>query len=212
MLCLCKFSLIFWFLSWKICGFLLILDDYIWNNPNILVYQKVWRELKYLNPRNILVYQKVWCELKYLNPRNILVYQKVWSELKYLNPRNILVYQKVWSELKYLNPSQICSRFKELNSCEIEMTYAIGNHSACLLQDDMDVRVLHMSISNENKNLVDIDIVRGGGTLVVKGVQDDIDSSDNEDSNSTDENECLGLESVAVVIRLWRLMENLAYR
>ncbi|BFG25049.1 hypothetical protein CerSpe_113230 [Prunus speciosa] len=72
------------------------------------------------------------------------------------------------------------------------MTYAIGNHSACLLQDDMDVRVLHMSVSNENKNLVDIDIVRGGGTSFGKGVEDEIDSSDNEDSNSTDENECLG--------------------
>ncbi|KAL6276860.1 hypothetical protein ACE6H2_020461 [Prunus campanulata] len=74
----------------------------------------------------------------------------------------------------------------------MEMTYAIGNHSACLLQDDMDVRVLHMSVSNENKNLVDIDIVRGGGTSFGKGVEDDIDSSDNEESNSTHENECLG--------------------
>ncbi|KAH0988074.1 hypothetical protein GBA52_015251 [Prunus armeniaca] len=64
----------------------------------------------------------------------------------------------------------------------MEMMYAIGNHSACLLQDDMDVRVLHMSISNENKNLVDIDIVRGGVTSFGKGVEDDIDSSNNEDS------------------------------
>ncbi|CAB4263304.1 unnamed protein product [Prunus armeniaca] len=56
----------------------------------------------------------------------------------------------------------------------------------------MDVCVLHISVSNENKKLVDIDIVSGGGSSFGTGVEDDIDSSDNEDSNSTDENECLG--------------------
>ncbi|CAB4294023.1 unnamed protein product [Prunus armeniaca] len=55
----------------------------------------------------------------------------------------------------------------------------------------MDVCVLHISVSNENKKLVDIDIVSGGGSSFGTGVEDDIDSSDNEDSNSTDENECL---------------------
>ncbi|ONI31692.1 hypothetical protein PRUPE_1G325400 [Prunus persica] len=35
----------------------------------------------------------------------------------------------IFKDTKYVDLcSQICSQFKELNSCEMEMTYAIGNH------------------------------------------------------------------------------------
>ncbi|KAH0996623.1 hypothetical protein GBA52_020487 [Prunus armeniaca] len=88
--------------------------------------------------------------------------------------------------------SQICSRFKELQVDEIELTYAVEEHSSCLLETDMDVRVLHLSFCNENINAVDINVIRGGGKVFGNGEQDKMDSSDSEGNTSTDENEYLG--------------------
>ncbi|CAL8162558.1 unnamed protein product [Prunus armeniaca] len=79
--------------------------------------------------------------------------------------------------------SQICSRFKELQ---------VDEHSSCLLETDMDVRVLHLSLCNENINAVDINVIRGGGKVFGNGEQDKMDSSDSEGNTSTDENEYLG--------------------
>ncbi|CAL9023680.1 unnamed protein product [Prunus brigantina] len=54
MLRLSQFSLIFWFLNWNIYGFLPIIHNYRWNNPNLLDYQKRRRQLKCLYRRYTL--------------------------------------------------------------------------------------------------------------------------------------------------------------
>ncbi|CAL9017821.1 unnamed protein product [Prunus brigantina] len=82
--------------------------------------------------------------------------------------------------------SQICSRFKELQVDEIELTYAVEEHSSCLLEIDMDVRVLHLSLCNENINAVDINVIHGGSKVSGNGEQDKMDSSDSEGNTSTD--------------------------
>ncbi|VVA39470.1 PREDICTED: PRUPE_1G325400 [Prunus dulcis] len=71
--------------------------------------------------------------------------------------------------------SQICTRFKELQADEIELTYAIEEHSSCLLETEMDLRVLHLSLSKENVNAIDINVIRAGGKVFGSDEQDKID-------------------------------------
>lgn len=89
--------------------------------------------------------------------------------------------------------SRICSRFKELKIDEIELTYAIEEHSLCLLETDMDVHVLQLSLSKENINVVDINVISGGDKVSGNGEQDKMDSSNSEGNTPTDENEYLGM-------------------
>ncbi|KAL6285599.1 hypothetical protein ACE6H2_009989 [Prunus campanulata] len=54
--------------------------------------------------------------------------------------------------------SNICSRFNELEVGGFEMTYLVSDHPPCVLENDLDVRVMYLSLMNEKKYTVTITI------------------------------------------------------
>ncbi|KAI5317914.1 hypothetical protein L3X38_037621 [Prunus dulcis] len=54
--------------------------------------------------------------------------------------------------------SNICSRFNELEVGAFEMTYLVPDHPPCVLETDLDVRVMYLSLMNEKKYTVTIAI------------------------------------------------------
>ncbi|KAI5315163.1 Hypothetical predicted protein [Prunus dulcis] len=54
--------------------------------------------------------------------------------------------------------SNICSRFNELEVGAFEMTYLVPDHPPCVLETDLDVRVMYLSVMNEKKYTVTIAI------------------------------------------------------
>lgn len=92
--------------------------------------------------------------------------------------------------------SEICSRFNELDICYFELAYSIDNHPSCLLQTDLDVQVLLLSLSNERKTYVDIDInvVRAidGETTDIEENEDTDEDDNNDEEDFDDENEYFG--------------------
>ncbi|CAL8169562.1 unnamed protein product [Prunus armeniaca] len=54
--------------------------------------------------------------------------------------------------------SNICSRFNELEVGAFEMSYLVPDHPPCVLETDLDVRVMYLSLMNEEKYTVTITI------------------------------------------------------
>ncbi|BBH09848.1 hypothetical protein Prudu_022467, partial [Prunus dulcis] len=64
-----------------------------------------------------------------------------------------------WSAVKLqkINISPPC-RFNELEVGAFEMTYLVPDHPSCVLETDLDVRVMYLSLMNEKKYTVTIAI------------------------------------------------------
>ncbi|KAL6129949.1 hypothetical protein ACLB2K_068331 [Fragaria x ananassa] len=63
----------------------------------------------------------------------------------------------IYSHTKYKDISDhISSRFESFDGGEVKPSYAFGGYSACLLQTDMDVQMMYLSLSTENKSSIDI--------------------------------------------------------
>ncbi|XP_070674853.1 uncharacterized protein [Malus domestica] len=54
--------------------------------------------------------------------------------------------------------SHVCSRFDELVVGTFDLTYAAPGHPSCLIQSNMDVRLMHLFFINEKKTSIDINI------------------------------------------------------
>ncbi|KAM1158144.1 hypothetical protein ACFX2B_028436 [Malus domestica] len=54
--------------------------------------------------------------------------------------------------------SHVCSRFDELVVGTFDLTYAAPGHPSCLIQSDMDVRLMHLFLINEKKTSIDMNI------------------------------------------------------
>ncbi|KAM0966737.1 hypothetical protein ACFX14_022380 [Malus domestica] len=52
--------------------------------------------------------------------------------------------------------NEVCSRLSNLTHGLFDLTYVLPGYSTCLLQSDMDVRMLYMSVVNEKYYCVDI--------------------------------------------------------
>ncbi|CAL9024566.1 unnamed protein product [Prunus brigantina] len=55
--------------------------------------------------------------------------------------------------------SDICSRFNELQVGAFEMTYLVSGHPPCVLETNLDVSVMYLSLMNEKKYTVTIAIM-----------------------------------------------------
>lgn len=52
----------------------------------------------------------------------------------------------------------ICYRFKSFDGDEVELSYTFECYSACLMQTDIDIQMMYLSLSNENKSSVDVTV------------------------------------------------------
>ena len=77
--------------------------------------------------------------------------------------------------------SELCSRFNQLQVGDFDMTYLVPNHPPCLLQSDLDVRVLYLSVVKDGKYFVTINVTQ----VADHAVRDSL-------FTSADENEHLG--------------------
>ncbi|XP_062017896.1 uncharacterized protein LOC133734288 isoform X1 [Rosa rugosa] len=71
--------------------------------------------------------------------------------------RSVAFLTALYENSKYADIcDEICSRFKVLDIGSFELTYAIPDHPNCLLQSDMDVRMMLMCLEMLNIRIVDI--------------------------------------------------------
>ncbi|CAL8995941.1 unnamed protein product, partial [Prunus brigantina] len=64
--------------------------------------------------------------------------------------------------------------------CKTLSILIFEEHSSCLLETNMDVRMLYLSLCNENINAVDINVIHGGSKVYGNGEQDKMDLSNSE--------------------------------
>ncbi|CAL8153334.1 unnamed protein product [Prunus armeniaca] len=71
--------------------------------------------------------------------------------------KNKMVTIPLYSDSTYMCLcSDICSRFDELEVGAFEITYLVADYPPYLLESDLDVRVMYLSLLNEKKNIVTI--------------------------------------------------------
>ncbi|KAK9951639.1 hypothetical protein M0R45_007077 [Rubus argutus] len=77
--------------------------------------------------------------------------------------------------------SELCSRFNQLQVGDFDMTYLVPNHPPCLLQSDLDVRVLYLSVVKDGKYFITISVTQSADHVIC-----------DSQFTSADENEYLG--------------------
>ncbi|PQQ17186.1 hypothetical protein Pyn_18458 [Prunus yedoensis var. nudiflora] len=90
----------------------------------------------------------------------------------------------LYSDSTYMSLcSDVCSRFDELEVGAFEISYLVADYPPCLLESDLDVRVMYLSLLNEKKNIV---------TIAVKECQlpDEGNGADDVFGSSTRAAEC----------------------
>ncbi|CAL9026356.1 unnamed protein product, partial [Prunus brigantina] len=109
--------------------------------------------------------------------------------------KNKMVTIPLYSDSTYMSLcSDICSRFDDLEVGAFEITYLVADYPPCLLESDLDVRVMYLSLLNEKKNIVTISVKECQLPHERSGADDVFGSSTHaaEGYNHIDENDFIG--------------------
>ncbi|CAL2225174.1 unnamed protein product [Prunus armeniaca] len=109
--------------------------------------------------------------------------------------KNKMVIIPLYNDSTYMSLcSDICSRFDDLEVGAFEITYLVVDYPPSLLESDLDVRVMYLSLLNVKKNIVTIAIKECQLPNEVNSADDVFGSSTHatEGYNHIDENDCIG--------------------